>query len=135
MVAEAFRQLVNVLPGAPGHVTDARERVTVDQVGADAVERDRGAQAAIFDARGIRHPDQQPGYDFEGEDAGFLAGVEGFDEEGIIIGFHRWIWVRRHLTPGSHFKIGPAIRPRSRDPIRQHVLPMPGTSENKTPRW
>ena len=74
-MTEAFRQLVNVLPRAAGPVADARQGLAVDQVGPDAVKRDRGAQSAIFDARLVGHPEQQTANDFEGEGAGFLTGL------------------------------------------------------------
>ena len=79
---------MDVLSGATGPVADARKRLSVDQVGPDAVKRDRGAQPATFDACLVGHPEKDAANDFERDGTRFLAWIGRIDEEGIGIVIH-----------------------------------------------
>jgi hypothetical protein len=123
---------MHVLPGATGYVADLRKCIAVDQVGPDAVKCRRSAQPAIFDGRGIGHPNEQAADDFEGNGAGFVPWVGSFDEKGIIVVFHGKNWLHGHLTPCFYFKIDPAFGTPTSVPIQKHVFRIVKTPDERT---
>ena len=87
------------LSRAACHVADFFKRGPVDQIGAEAPERDRGANTALFERRPFRHEDQESGDYFGSEQPSVLLGISRLRKEQIIVGFHHTVSLSRVVTP------------------------------------
>ncbi len=80
------------LPGAPGQRADLFECYALNQIGADAIKRNRGAQAALIERPAIGHPDQQPAGNFRCHFPAYLLRIARLAKEGLCFGAHHWMF-------------------------------------------